>query len=168
MDRLVKALYMTDEFRYMVVSTPFLIWKNQNIKCQLKVKLKSKLKNLNIKSLDLVVMGMELLDIFLNQKFNSTCINVTELTHGLHIRILDFFNTYWFFWAGELRKDIWINSYYLNSKFIEGSIICTLNIHVVYAMCNKVALICPDLPKIVITTASFHNRWVLNKSYHNL
>ena len=52
MDRLVKALYMADEFRCMVVSTPFLIWKNQNIKCQLKVKLKSKLKNLNIKSLD--------------------------------------------------------------------------------------------------------------------
>ena len=94
MDRLVKALYMADEFRCMVVSTPFLIWKNQNIKCQLKVNLKSKLKNLNIKSLDLVVMGMELLDIFLNQKFNSTCINVTELTNGLHIRILDFFNTY--------------------------------------------------------------------------
>ena len=43
---------MTDEFRCMVVSTPFLIWKNQNIKCQLKVNLKSKLKNLNIKSLD--------------------------------------------------------------------------------------------------------------------
>ena len=43
---------MADEFRCMVVSTPFLIWKNQNIKCQLKVKLKSKLKNLNIKSLD--------------------------------------------------------------------------------------------------------------------
>ena len=52
MDRLVKALYMADEFRCMVVSTPFLIWKNQNIKCQLKVNLKSKLKNLNIKSLD--------------------------------------------------------------------------------------------------------------------
>ena len=53
MDRLVKALYMADECRCKVVSTSFLIWKNQNIKCQLKVKFN--LNNLNIKSLDSIL-----------------------------------------------------------------------------------------------------------------
>ena len=70
MDRLVKALYMADEFRCMVVSTPFLIWKNQNIKCQLKVKLKSKLKNLNIKSLD-SMLEEKLRNIIKKQKIRS-------------------------------------------------------------------------------------------------
>ena len=70
MDRLVKALYMADEFRCMVVSTPFLIWKNQNIKCQLKVKLKSKLKNLNIKSLD-SMLEEKLRKIIKKQKIRS-------------------------------------------------------------------------------------------------
>ena len=73
MDRLVKALYMADEFRCMVVSTPFLIWKNQNIKCQLKVNLKSKLKNLNIKSLD--SMLEEKLRKKLKKKKNPQLIN---------------------------------------------------------------------------------------------
>ena len=61
---------MADEFRCMVVSTPFLIWKNQNIKCQLKVKLKSKLKNLNIKSLD-SMLEEKLRKIIKKQKIRS-------------------------------------------------------------------------------------------------
>ena len=39
-----------DELKCKVVSTSFLIWKNQNINCQLKVKFN--LNNLNIKSLN--------------------------------------------------------------------------------------------------------------------
>ena len=39
-----------DELKCKVVSTSFLIWKNQNINCQLKVKFN--LNNLNTKSLN--------------------------------------------------------------------------------------------------------------------